>query len=420
MGKKTGEKTKLSTDPYKGVRDFYPEDQAVFAHIARTMREVVERFGFEEYNASILEPSELYKSKGVENEEIVNEQTYTFTDRGEREVTLRPEMTPTVARMVAGRRRELGWPLRWYSIANFFRYERPQRGRLREFWQLNVDIFGSKSFAADAEIIAVAHDIMLALGASETDFIIKLGSRSYLDMLIQENKLDDAQAKKLRGLLDRRNKISKEEFEKGLGEVGVSADLLATTNVPQDVEQVLELLREMGVGNAAFDPSIVRGFDYYTGVVFELYDTHPENTRALFGGGRYDNLLALFDAEAVPAVGAAAGDETLKNFLESHGLLPQYLPNAEVYIAVVTPEYVAGAISLANTLRKASVAVSIDFGEKKLADQIKTASKHHIPSLIVVGEDELKNDLFKIKNLETGEETALPKNELSAYFSNQK
>jgi len=178
---------KLSTESYKGVRDFYPEDQAALNHIFSTMRSVVERAGYVEYHASVLEPAELYRSKGAENEEIINEQSYTFTDRGGREVALRPEMTPTVARMVAARRRELGFPLRLYSIPNVFRYERPQRGRLREHWQLNVDLFGSRSAAADAEVIMVAHELMVAFGARESDFIIKVGSRAYLNQVIKDH-----------------------------------------------------------------------------------------------------------------------------------------------------------------------------------------------------------------------------------------
>ncbi len=185
-------KQKLSTEPYKGVRDFYPEDQALLNYIIKTWRDATERFGYVEYNASILEPSDLYKSKGADNEEIINDQSYTFTDRGEREVTLRPEMTPTVARMVAGKRRELGYPLRWYSVPNCFRYERPQRGRLREFWQLNADIFGTRSPAADAEVIMLAYEIVRAFGGKPEDFEIRLGSRSYMDSIAAELGLDAA------------------------------------------------------------------------------------------------------------------------------------------------------------------------------------------------------------------------------------
>jgi histidyl-tRNA synthetase len=213
---------KLSTESYKGVRDFYPEDQALLNYIIATWRGVAERFGYVEYGASILEPSELYKAKGVENEEIVNEQTYTFVDRGDREVTLRPEMTPTVARMVAGKRRELGYPLRWYSVPNCFRYERPQRGRLREFWQFNADLFGSRSPAADAEMIALSYEMMKAFGASEDDFVIKLGSREALNTLCKDLRLDPERQKKFVALLDRREKMPEREFTDALAAFGAS------------------------------------------------------------------------------------------------------------------------------------------------------------------------------------------------------
>ncbi|HVV15335.1 MAG TPA: histidine--tRNA ligase [Candidatus Paceibacterota bacterium] len=409
-------KEKLSTESYKGVRDFYPEDQAFLTYLLATMRGVVERYGYVEYHASVLEPAELYKSKGAENEEMVNEQTYTFLDRGGREVTLRPEMTPTVARMVAGKRRELGFPLRWYSIPNLFRYERPQRGRLREHWQLNIDIFGSKSLAADAEVMAVAHAIMTALGAKESDFVIKIGSRNFLDGVVRELGLDEEGGKKLRGLLDRRAKMPAGDFERDIADLGVAAEMLSDEKPPEDVALVLDMLRELGITNAVFDPSIVRGFDYYTGVVFEVFDTHPDNNRSVFGGGRYDGLTQLFDDEALPAVGCAAGDATLRDFLEVRGLLPSYLPTTKVYMAVAGPEFVPEAMKLADALRRENVAVAVDLGEKRLGDQIRTAAKHKVPYVLVVGEDELASGAFKVKDLASGEEKKLSREELASFF----
>lgn len=412
-------KEKLSTESYKGVRDFYPEDQALLNYLIAAYRRVLERFGYVEYHASVLEPAEIYKAKGAENEEMASEQTYTFLDRGGREVTLRPEMTPTAARMVAGRRRELGFPLRWYSIPNVFRYERPQRGRLREHWQLNVDIFGSESLAADAEVVQVSHAIMTELGAKEEDFTIRLGSRTFLDGIIREAGLDAEAGKKLRGLLDRRAKMPAEEFEQGLKEIGVSADALSADQAPADVAEVLQLLEQLGVRNAVFDPSIVRGFDYYTGVVFEIFDTHPDNNRSVFGGGRYNGLVGLFDEENVPAVGAAAGDTGIANFMEVRGLLPAYVPPTMAYIAVAASDSVPDALKLASELRKEGVAVAADFGEKKLGDQIKNANKHKIPYLLVVGQDELASDTFTVKDLASGEEKKLSRGELASFFLNR-
>ncbi len=409
-------KDKLSVEPYKGVRDFYPEDQAFLNWLFAKTRALVERAGYVEYEASILEPSELYKAKGVENSEMVGEQTYTFVDRGEREVTLRPEMTPTVARMVAGRRRELAFPLRWYSIPNCFRYERPQRGRLREFWQLNVDIFGSHSVAADAEIVAVAHGLMIAFGARESDFQIKVGSRQAINALAQNNKLTEEQTKNFFALLDRRSKISEGAFDRELQKLGINKSLLSPSNIPPAIEEMLKNFASAGINNVVYDPSIVRGFAYYTGMVFEVFDTHAENNRALFGGGRYDNLTALFDDEPLPGVGFGMGDETIRLFLQVRGLIEPYKPPTQVYVAITTSELAGRAQMFAGELRQQGVSVAVDFGERKLGDQIKAAAKHKIPYVIVAGEDEFASGLFGVKDLETGAEEKIAREDLPAFF----
>jgi histidyl-tRNA synthetase len=408
---------RLSTDPYKGVRDFYPEDQALLNYLFATYRRVVQSFGYVEYHASVLEPAELYKAKGSENEEIVNEQTYTFIDRGEREVTLRPEMTPTVARMVSAKRRELGFPLRLFSIPNLFRYERPQRGRLREHWQLNVDLFGSRSIDADVEIILVAYELMKAFGAEDSDFVIKLGSRAYLDTLVREQGLSEVAARELINLLDRKGKMTKEDFDAKLSTLGVPEDVLASENEPEDIAAVIKALEELGVSNAVFDPSIVRGFDYYTGIVFEIFDTHPDNNRALFGGGRYDNLTALFDDEPIVGIGFGMGDVTIRDFLSVRNLLPPYIPPTRVYIAVTSPALVQYAMGVAKDLRAANIPAALDFSEKKIGDQIKTATKHAIPYLIVIGENEQASKSFTIKDLKTGEEQSVTRDELPNFFN---
>ena len=403
---------RLSTEPYKGVRDFYPEDHAVLTHFFATCRSVLERAGYVEYGASILESAELYKAKGAENEEMVSEQTYTFTDRGERQVTLRPEMTPTVARMVAAKRREMGYPLRLFSLPNVFRYERPQKGRLREHWQLNVDLFGSNSPYADAEIIGIAYGLMKAFGAKGEDFIIRVGSREFINGVVTEFGLDEERAKRLIGLVDRRAKMSGEEFGAGLSELGVSSDKLEG-NAPTEIAKMIEEFKQVGIDNIVWDPTIVRGFAYYTGMVFEVFDTDSANNRSLFGGGRYDDLTKLFDSEPLPGVGFGMGDVTLRDFLETHGLLPTYRPPTDLYIAITTPELAGAAQAFAGGLRQAGVNVAIDFGEKKLAEQIKAASKHHIPHLIVLGEDELASGRVKLRDLATGEEHELARDEVA-------
>jgi len=411
-------KEKLSVEPYKGVRDFYPKDQAFLQYLLTTYRSVAERMGYVEYHASVLEPAELYKSKGADNEELVNEQTYTFLDRGEREVTLRPEMTPTVARMVAAKRRELGFPLRLFSIPNVFRYERPQRGRLREHWQLNVDLFGSKSLAADAEIIMVAHELMKAFGATQSDLIIKVGSRTFLNALMEDVGLLPEAQNAFLALLDRRAKMPAEEFESKLSELGVPLEKLSADTLPADVAEVLSLLAGLGVENAVFDPSIVRGFAYYSGVVFEVFDTHKDNNRALFGGGRYDNLTALFDDEPIVGVGFGMGDVTMHDFLAVRGLLPTYTPPTKLYLALADNALLPHTLDLAQRLRAEGVAVAVDFGDKKLADQIKTAVKHGIPYLLVVGSNEVTSGTFTVRDLTSGAEHTLGRTELATFFSN--
>lgn len=406
---------KLSVESYKGVRDFYPEDQALQNYLFTTMKEVATAFGYAEYNASVLEPSELYKSKGAENEEMVNEQTYTFIDRGDREVTLRPEMTPTVARMVAAKRRELGFPLRWFSIPNVFRYERPQKGRLREHWQLNVDIFGAPAPYAEAEVISVAHAIMTAFGATDDDFVIKIASRPALEKLFDAYNLDETQKKQMRNLLDRKAKISAEEFEAKAKEIAGDSFALPQSE-PEDVAHVRRLLADLGVANTEYDPSVVRGFDYYTGIVFEVFDTDPSNNRSLFGGGRYDNLLSLFGEEPVSAFGFGMGDVTLRDFIETRSRLPAYRGPATVYLATVGGHLIPFAMALAKELRQQNVAVEVNLTERKLADQIKTADKHHVPYLMVLGDDEAQTGTFTVRDLAAGSEKKLTRDDLRQYF----
>ncbi len=406
---------KPSVEAYKGVRDFYPEDQAVQNYLFATMREVAERYGYAEYGASVLEPAELYKAKGAENEEIINDQTYTFTDRGDREVTLRPEMTPTVARMVAARRRELGFPLRLYSIPNVFRYERPQRGRLREHWQLNVDIFGAPAPYAEVEIISVAHGIMTAFGATKDDFTIKINSRRAMDEVFAELNLTHEQANRLRALIDRKNKMPADEFDRG-AEAIVGAPFAFPDEEPSDVKEVRAQLSSLGIENTKFDPTIVRGFDYYTGVVFEVYDTHESNNRSLFGGGRYDNLLSLFGDEKIGAIGFGMGDVTMRDFLEARGRLPSYQGAAKLFIATVADELIPYAMQLGDELRKNNVSVEVNVTDRKLADQIKVADKHKVPYLIVVGDNERASQSFTVRDLASGTETSVSREALHTFF----
>ncbi|MCX6719349.1 MAG: histidine--tRNA ligase [Candidatus Taylorbacteria bacterium] len=438
---------KLSTAPYKGVRDFFPADMAIEKKIFGIWREVCEKYGYEEYGASVLEPADLYKAKS--GEEIVNEQTYTFTDRGDREVTLRPEMTPTVARMVAARKRELLFPLRWYSIPNLFRYEQPQRGRVREHWQLNVDIFGVESSAAEIEVINMAYDITRAYGLKDTDFEIRLNNRKLMDYIARDVfALNEEATQKISKLIDKKNKISKEAFEDGIklvfadstNENSTNADSTIsdqsdnnssqrfltllnsknfeefTSRLPQtkeehqglkELKQVIQGLEALGITNVRFDQTLMRGFDYYTGTVFEIFDLNPANRRSVFGGGRYDDLLSLFGNEKVPAFGFGAGDVVAKDLMEIYGALPKNGSPADIALIIVGEQNTPYALDLAQTLRAKSMKVIVDISGKKVSDQIGNASKRSVQKIICIGDEEVKTGKMKIKILATGEEFAV-------------
>ena len=415
----------LSPQPYKGSRDFYPEDMRVRSYIFGVWRRVAESFGYEAYDAPLLEPPDVYAAKT--GQEIVNEQTYQFTDRGGRNVAIRPEMTPSVSRMVAARRQELGYPVRWYNIAQFMRYERPQRGREREFWQLNADIFGIDDVTSDAEIIVMADRIMKAFGANSKMYSIRVNNRRMINLMMSEYLgLDVVQSQMMIKLFDRKDKLPREEFDQqardifgenhfdGMNKIAKLLDATTMAGLPRelldsdvvrDVQSLFTLLHEAGVDNAAFDISLMRGFDYYTGMVFEVFDNHPDNNRAMFGGGRYDGLVGLFGAEPVPTVGFAPGLTMTQLFLESHGLLPKFVSTTDVYMVVLGDVHKA-ARKLADDLRGEGVRVALDMTGRKLDKQIRTAVKQQINYLMFVGEKEIEDEIYKLKDVasETEEE----------------
>lgn len=417
----------LSSQAYKGTRDYYPEDMRVRNYIFDTWRKVVERYGYQEYAAPMLEPLEVYASKS--GEELVNEQTYSFVDRGERVMAIRPEMTPSISRMVAARRQELGYPARLYSIANFMRYERPQRGREREFWQLNADIFGVESVLADAEIISIADKIMNTFGATDEMYVIRVNSRDLINhMMASYLGLDGVASQMMIKLFDRKEKITIEDFVTqaaeifgpenariGLEKINQLVNAKTVSDLPdelKDVAAVKELdelfnqLEDAGVTNVRFDVSLMRGFDYYTGMVFEVFDLHPENNRSMFGGGRYDGLVGLFGAEPVPTVGMAPGLSTMELFLRTHNLLPRLQSTTEVGIVVVD-DSMQGALELAEKLREEGVNTEVDVTGRKLDKQIKAVVKKAIPFMVFVGTNELKEKLYTFKDTETTEEEKL-------------
>lgn len=424
--------TKLSTQSYKGARDFYPEDKRLQNYIFGTWKKVCERFGYEEYTAPVLEPIELYTSKT--SDEIVNEQTYSFTDRGGRTVVMRPEMTPSVSRMVAARRQELAYPLRWYSIPDCWRYERPQRGRNRQFWQLNVDIFGVATVDADLEIIGVADSIMKEFGATDDMYQIKINSRKLINLIMSQYlELDAVQSKQMVRLFDKKDKLSTEDFAAQAGQIfkdeqkasGLEkiqsllsaqslADLpesLRDSQAVKEVQILFTLLAEHQITTATFDITLMRGFDYYTDIVFEVFDLDPENNRAMFGGGRYDGLVGAFGVEPVATVGFGMGDAPIENFLESHKLLPNLRSTATVY-AVIVGDVLKEALDVVRLLRSKGINVAVDLTGRKPEKQIKAALKLGTPYLMFIGEEELTNQKYILRNVETQNEEVLALSEI--------
>ena len=408
----------LSTDSYKGVRDFYPKDAAIQQYIFDTWARTAESFGYERYDASLLEPSGLYKAKGAANEEMVNDQTYTFTDRGDREVTLRPEMTPTVARMVAGKHRELSFPLRWYSIPNLFRYERMQKGRLREHWQLNCDIFGTTDYTADVEVIALAYQCLIDFGAKPEMFEIQINDRAMMTRLYRALGIQDEMIPAITRLNDRRDKTDAQTYRTELkvivGEGIMVEKIIMMLDHSDEQTDVVIGLAELGIINVVFNKSLARGFDYYTGTIFEFKDVSGENNRSLLGGGRYDNLTSMFGGEAIPGIGFGFGDVTMRDFLETHKLLPANITatGASVVVIPTDTEHNLAAQKIAKQIRDGGISVSTDIGTKKVGKKISDAADDGSAYIIVVGEDEVSSGNFILKNLKTGESTTGPLSQL--------
>ena len=426
----------LSSQPYKGTRDYFPEDKRTQNYIFNTWRKVVESFGYEEYGAPILEPIDIYVAKS--GQELVNDQTYVFTDRGGRTVAIRPEMTPTVSRMVAAKRQELAYPARLYSIANFMRYERPQRGREREFWQLNVDVFGVDAVTADIEIITISDTILKALGAKDGDYIIRVNNRKLINfMMSQYLGLDEVGAQQMTKLFDRRNKMTEQDFKEQalliFGDTNPGDDrfdkitqLVSATSIDElpaelqesttleELRAVFEGLTKAGVTAAIFDASLMRGLDYYTGTVFEVFDTHPDNSRSLFGGGRYDGLVGLFGAEPISAVGVAPGNTMIENFLAVRGLIPKQKSLTKVYVVVIDDAFDT-ANAVAAELRAAGINTEVDITTRKIDKKIKNATKKNIEYVLFVGAND--TDTFSLKNLSNEQEQKLSIADIIARFA---
>jgi histidyl-tRNA synthetase len=424
---------KLSTQPYKGSRDFYPEDMYLQNYIFDVWKKVSERYGYEQYDGPFIENFDIYAAKS--GEELVNEQLYSFTDRGDRKVAIRPEMTPTLARMVAKKFNELPRPIRWYSIANFWRYEKPQRGRGREFYQLNLDIFGVEGVEADLEVVSTMVDILKEFGAKENMFEIRINNRRLADSVYEKFGFKDNQIKVINKALDKRSRIDDKEFREWLKDDAKLSEKeidslenfiedpmpvveeLKDTQGAKEILDLLELTKKAGIGKfVRYDPSTMRGLDYYTGNVFEIFDLNPKNIRAIGGGGRYDDLVTIFKGEKLTGTGYAMGDYTLLDFLEVWGLLPDIKTKTDYFITLFpseNPKFMEKAMEIARLLRMKNKNVSTWLEkDTKLDKQLKYADKMGIKYVVIVGEKELEENTVTVKDMESGDQKELKVSEL--------
>ncbi len=433
----------LNKSPYKGTRDFFPADMRLRNFIFHMMSEVSERFAYEPYDGPILEEIELYKAKS--GDELINDQVYSFTDRGDRVVAIRPEMTPTVARMVAQIHREVAKPLRWFSIPNLMRYEKPQKGRLREFYQYNADIFGAGAYG-DLEIIQLSIEIMKRFGANSSQFDIHVNDRRIVDFVFNHLiKLTPEANKKLYKLVDKKNKMPAEKFNAEV--MTITNDQLAATifndyvsvtsikeletfvkkhlNLAEKIDFLLEepesahhevvsqsirpifslfkRIENAGIAEyVTFDPSIVRGLDYYTGVVFEIFDKHPDNNRAIAGGGSYANLLQIFNEPALEGVGIGLGEVPLTEFLKSHKLMPDFSkPEFDVIVGYMTESGEKLAYEVSSALREKGLKVELYFGESKPKKIFNQTERKNFSAVIMIGESEVQNGEVQVKHLKS-------------------
>jgi histidyl-tRNA synthetase len=425
----------MKIPPVKGTRDFYPQEMAVRNWIIDGWKKVSLHNGFEEYDGPIFEYLKMFQIKS--GDEIV-EQLFSLTDRGGRELALRPEMTPTLARMVNQRINSLPRPIKWFSVPRLFRAERPQKGRLREFFQWNIDIIGEDSVLADAEIIFTTIDYLRHIGLTPEDIKVKISSRKFLagflkGLGIPEEKLGDIYV-----LLDKSAKLPADVFEELLieqiPEKTISDKILkfmveqsseqmndligpneCARSALDEVNQVFEYLKGMGVSDfCIFDPGIVRGLAYYTGIVFEVHDIVGE-LRAICGGGRYDNLLADFGGPSIPATGMGMGDCVLEILLREKGLLEKQLPQGQIeyFVVCVDESFKEAAVKITMDLRSKGFAANFSYKSTKLGKQLKQASESNAKKCIIIGE-EFKDRILVIKDMATGRQEEMEQDKFFA------
>jgi histidyl-tRNA synthetase len=405
--------------PLPGFRDFLPDDCSARNYVFARWREVARRYGFIEWDGPVLEPTELYKKKS--GAEIVD-QLFNFIDKGEREVAMRPELTPTLARLVAAHEREFKKPLKWFSIGQFFRYEKQQRGRLREHFQLNCDIIGEASLAADIELVALCIDILRAFGFTEKDFVVRISDRDFwTDFLRNKNVSPDRWDELLQSI----DKSGREPREKTAEKLGKLADpifsILKTGGKSQKLDQLVGGLRERGLADyVSIDVGIVRGLAYYTGIVFEVFD-RGEKFRAIAGGGRYDNLIAQLSDGAVslPALGFAMGDVVLGELISETAHVRQKLENAiandrkiDIYVVIAKEKCRADALGQIQQLRDRGYRVDYPLTSEKVGKQFQTAEQLGARIAVLFGDEWPQ---MKLKDMSSGEQQLVSKDDLMSH-----
>jgi histidyl-tRNA synthetase len=420
----------LSNQEPKGTSDWLPEEFLIRKYIFDTWRKVCLRYGFEEYLTPLVESAEIYRAKS--GEDIGGKELVTFEDLGGRELSIRPEMTPSVTRMVTKIYSASPKPLKYFSIANFMRNEKPQRGRNREFWQLNCDIFGSDSLSADIEILQLALDLMLEFDPPQGSFVLAVSNRKLIDGVLElsgAGKLAPDKKTLVVRTLDKWKKLTSEEIKGRLEDAGLDQKAAGVINkfmsassleklildLPElksnpgltEIARAIETLEELGYGDLVeFDPAVIRGFDYYDGIVFEVFDKNPENNRAMFGGGRYNGLAEIFGEKNFPAVGFAPGDETTRLFLESWELLDKAKESQaeQYYLPLLRADLAPAASRLAKALRSRNLNVLASLEEQKIGKALEFANKKGINKVVILGEDEAEKGVYKIKDMKSGEE----------------
>ncbi len=403
--------------PVKGTREFYPLEMAVRNWIYENIRNVSESFGYSEYDGPFLEPIDLYAAKS--GEELVKEQSFVFPDRGGNLITLRPELTPSLARMVAQKQRQLVYPLRWWSFGPFWRYEKPQKGRAREFFQWNIDLIGSKSPEADAELIAICAEFFKQIGLSPDNVKVLINDRRLMDQKLSELGIDASLKKITLKIIDRQDKMDRSTWktyalENGLTEeqfIGLTK-ILGNTNLYQEsaeLQTIFTALESLGVKEyVQFDPKIVRGLDYYTGVVFEARDV-GKSTRAILGGGRYDDLVKDVGGEPLTGVGFAMGDVVLPIILEQYGLLPDLQVNpTQILVTIFDENLLPVSLTTATNLRRAGFSVQTYPEPAKIGKQLKYADRCAVQFALVIGPEEKEQGIVQVKDLRTREQTSVP------------